>query len=40
MNGRQFKKLCKRVKTMNGGKWWPQTVKDALTHYTETDSEK
>lgn len=30
----------KRVKTMNGGKWWPQTVKDALTHYTETDMEK
>lgn len=24
----------------NGGKWWPQTVKDALTHYTETDMEK
>ncbi|EOX4278432.1 hypothetical protein ACPF34_001459 [Vibrio cholerae] len=30
----------KRVKTMNGGKWWPQTVKDALTHYTEADSEQ
>ncbi|MBT2909665.1 hypothetical protein PL84_03595 [Vibrio anguillarum] len=30
----------KRVPTMHGAKWHPQTVKSALEHYTNIDSQK